>query len=448
MRSFRRVLCAFLLARAFNIVLSVLDVFGFDVFKWQNPYNAVLGTFGNPNFISSFMGIFITFLVVQLLGQRVDIKFRFAYLSLLVFAIMIIYFSKALQGVLVAAFGTTLAIYFSLRSKESLHKISYIYLGGLFTAGLVGLAGILNKGPLANYLYGPTVKFRGEYWMAGINMGMKNPITGVGIDSYGIYYRTFRGLGATVAPGVDVVTDTAHNVDIDIFSGTGFPGLISYLLINGVVLFSALRHLKRYRSFDVTFLALFLCWVCYQLQSVASINQLGLAVWGWLFGGLIIGYTRSYSKETLLEKWSEDKSGKTRKIRKDHSEQLLDASTSLKLVGGALVGLLIALPPFVSDVKMRGMFSKEAKTAEEVIAFAQSWPLDNLRLNKVIVSLANGNNNDKARELALFATSKFPNDYASWWALYQLTREDVPVKGDIRVKLHEIDPYNPTYFKK
>jgi hypothetical protein len=74
--------------------------------------------------------------------------------------------------------------------------------------------------------------------------------------------------------------------------------------------------------------------------------------------------------------------------------------------------------------------------------------VDNLRLNKIIVSLANGKENDKARELATFGTLKFPNDYVSWWALDQLTRDGIPEKELIRSKLHEIDPFNPAYFKK
>jgi O-antigen ligase len=447
-KSFQKVLNAFLLAGVFNVVLSFLDVAGLDLFKWENPYNAVLGTFGNPNFVSAFMGMFLTFLVVQFLDQSAETKSRLAYAILIISSIATIYLSKSLQGALVAAFGSSLAIYFFIRSKERLIKFSYIYLGGLITSAGVGLAGILNKGPLATYLYGPTVKFRGEYWQAGINMGMENPITGVGIDSYGIYYRTFRELSSTVAPGVNVGTDTAHNVYIDVFSGTGFPGLIFYVLINGAVLLAAVRHLRKHLSFDGRFLVLFLCWAGYQLQSIASINQLGLAVWGWLFGGLIVAYTRTYPQGEILDKSLKVKSGNFGKTRKEQPSQLLDASTSLKIMVGGVVGLLIALPPFVSDVKMRGLLTKKTITAEEISDFAQSWPIDNLRLNKVIVALANGNNNDKARELALFATSKFPNDYASWWALDQLTREGAPVKEAIRIKLHEIDPHNPEFFEK
>lgn len=444
-RSFQRVFNVFLLAGIVNVVLSCLDIVGFDVFKWQNPYNAVLGTFGNPNFVSAFMGMIVTFLVIQILEVQTKVKFRIAYSILIIGAGITIFYSKSLQGALVAAFGISWAIYFFIRSKEGLLRFSYIYMGGLFSLGIIGLAGILNKGPLSSYLYGPTVKFRGEYWMAGINMGMANPVTGVGIDSYGTYYRTFRELSASIAPGVNTATDSAHNVFIDIFSGTGFPGLIFYFIINGAIFLAAFRHLRRFSTFDSRFLTLFLCWSGYQLQSVASINQLGLAIWGWLFGGLIIAYIRSYPHGEIQEKKKITNPGKTSKVQ---SAELLDASTSLKIVVGAVVGLLISLPPFIADVKMRSLFTKDAITAEDVVELGQSWPVDNLRLNKTIVTLANGTNNDKARELALFATSKFPDDYASWWALDQLTREGVPEKEKIRIKLHQIDPFNPAYFEK
>jgi hypothetical protein len=255
-------------------------------------------------------------------------------------------------------------------------------------------------------------------------------------------------LSATVSPGVGVSTDTAHNVYIDIFSGVGFPGLIAYLVINGFVLFTALKHLKKTKTFDGLFLTLFLGWAAYQLQSIASINQIGLALWGWLLGGLIIAYARAYPDGIIEERKGESKSGVTGKRSKKQDNELLDASSSLKIIGSAIIGLLIALPPFVNDAKMRNFFSNKEGTAESVIALGESWPVDNLRLNKIIISLANNNQNDKARELAAFAALKFPSDYVSWWALDQLTRDGIPEKEFLRAKLHEIDPFNPAYFKK
>jgi hypothetical protein len=279
-------------------------------------------------------------------------------------------------------------------------------------------------------------------------MGLENPISGIGIDSYGTYYRTFRELSATIVPGLDVGTDTAHNVVIDIFAGTGFPGLIAYLVINGYVLFLALKYIKSLKTFDGTFYSFFLCWAAYQLQSLISINQIGLAIWGWLLGGLVVAYSRLNLSDGGVDKQIESPILSRKKKSKVQSDQLLDASTSLKIMGGAIVGLLIALPPFVNDAKVRNFFSNQKGEAETVIALGQSWPVDNLRLNKIIVSLANGKENDKARELATFGTLKFPNDYVSWWALDQLTRDGIPEKELIRSKLHEIDPFNPAYFKK
>jgi O-antigen ligase len=447
-QSFQKVITAFTIAGLVNTIYSLLAASGNDIITWSNPYGAILGTFGNPNFISAFMGMFLTLLIVQIIDQNISKRLKLFFVGLLPFVALTVYFSRSLQGILVAAFGTILAAYFYMRAKEGYLMASYIYLAAMLTTGIFSLAGFLGKGPLASFLYSYTFDLRGEYWKAGINMGLENPLFGIGIDSYGTYYRTYRELSATVVPGLEVSTDTAHNVMIDIFAGTGFPGLIAYLVINGYVLFLALKYIKSLKTFDGTFYSIFLCWAAYQLQSLVSINQIGLAIWGWLLGGLLVAYSRLNLSDGSVDKQIELPRLSRKKKSKLQSDQLLDASTSLKIMGGAIVGLLIALPPFIIDAKVRNFFSNPKGTAETVIALGQSWPVDNLRLNKIIVSLANGNENENARELASFGALKFPNDYVSWWALDQLTRDGVPEKEFIRSKLHEIDPLNPAYFKK
>jgi len=446
--SFQKVIKALFLAGTINVIYSLIVASGNDFISWSNPYNAIVGTFGNPNFISGFMGIFFTLLAVQVMNQSNASKARLFIFALLPLVAFTIYLTKSLQGIMVALFGSFLAIYFFIRSKEGCLRASQVYLVGLAGTGIIALAGVLNKGPLSSLLYSYTVDLRGEYWKAGINMGMDKPLFGLGIDSYGTGYRTYRELSATIAPGLGVGTDTAHNVYIDIFAGLGFPGLITYLIINGFVLFVSIKYLKTNKAFDGRFLTLFLCWAAYQLQSIVSINQIGLAVWGWLLGGLVIAYTRSHSKELLIDHKKNSNTQLKKKLYKVQEKQLLDASTSLKILGGALIGLLVALPPFLMDAKMRNYFSGNSGQIDAALSLAQSWPVDNNRLNKIIMSLASNNQNEEARKIALFATEKFPNDYVSWWALDQLTRDGIPEKEAIRVKLHEIDPFNPAYFEK
>ena len=446
-QSFDKIILSLFLAGILNIIYCLLVVSGNDFLTWNNTYNAVLGTFGNPNFIGAFMGIFFTLLIVQILNPKSVVKIKLLLGALLPFVIAVIYFSHALQGILVAASGSVLALYFLIRSKQRLAKASVIFLTGVFGIGFLALLGIIQKGPLATILYKPSVTFRGEYWKAGINMGEENPLTGVGIDSYGTYYRTFREQSATIKPGLETVTDTAHNVYLDIFAGLGFPGLLTFIIINMFVLFIALRHLHKFKDFDARFLSIFLCWTMYQLQSIISINQIGLAIWGWLLGGLIIAYVHSYPKRNLDNEKIYSRRNVKKKHIKNQRDELIDASTTLKILLGAVVGLLVALPSFVVDVQVRNALYGKGDSSS-VVAVAKMWPADNVRLNRIFVALAEKRQNQEARDLTVFSISKFPNDYPSWRALYLLTLDGVPEKVTIKNKLHEIDPFNPEYFEK
>jgi O-antigen ligase len=446
-QSFSKVIKALFIAGIINIIYCLFAASGKDVFTWSNPYNAVLGTFGNPNFIGTFMGIFFTLLAVQILDPSQTVKGRVVRIVLLPLTLVIVDLSNALQGVLVSAFGAIFALYFYLRSKERLSKFSILFLLVIFGGAIVGLLGILKKGPLASLLYKPSVTFRGEYWKTAINMGTDHPFSGVGIDSYGVFFRTYRELSATVFPGMDTTTDTAHNVYLDILAGVGFPGFIAYCLISGVVFFTGLKYLKKFKSFDGKFLTIFLCWAAYQLQSIISINQIGLAIWGWLLGGLVIAYVRTHPDgvTTDLAKVASTTNSKIKKAKQE--TQLIDTSIFLQITVGAVVGLLIAMPPFYTDAKMRKIQSGQA-TSDDITALGKSWPNDNSRINRLIVLLAQNNLNEQAKQLATFGTVKFPNDFASWLALYELTPDGTAEKLAYKEKLHEIDPFNPKYFKK
>ena len=442
--SFLLIRKTFIFAGFVNVVYCILAAAGFEIFTWSNPYNAVLGTFGNPNFIGSFMGIFSGVLFAQLISSTYSPKIRLFFGILWALTFVVIYLADALQGLLVAAFGITFTMYLYLRIRFQKQLLPNLYLTSLFVVGVVAVLGMLQRGPLSSLLYKPSVSFRGDYWKTGISMGESNPIIGVGIDSYGLYYRTFRSLKSTISPGVDTTTDAAHNVIIDVFAGSGFFALAAYLFINVYVLVQALKYVKRSKQFDPLFVSLFIAWAGYQLQSVISINQLGLAIWGWTLGGAIIGYSRLHSNVAEDETKGRPNKGQ-RKAKKE--AELLPPGILIKVISAGVAGLLISLPPFVADMKMRD-FLKGRGTGEALFSLAQSWPRDSIRLNKSIVVLAQSNRVEDAKLLAAFGTTVFPNDFASWSALYELSPEGSKEKAAYKKRLHEIDPFNPKYFDK
>jgi len=439
--SYIKIIKAFVIAAVANIIYSLFAGAGYDVFTWSNPFNgAVLGTFGNPNFIGAFMGIFISTMFIALIEYRAErMKLIIASLGILL-GIIVIKLSDALQGAIIPVFGISalslIYLKYFPRYKVVRNTAAIVYFFGF----IVGALGILNKGPLAQLLYKPSLTFRGEYWQTGIKMGLDKPIFGVGIDSYGSYFRTFRNESATVLPGVDVTTDAAHNVFIDIFCGGGFPLLLVYLLINLSVVVTAMKHIKVSSKFDPIFTFFSIGWLTYTIQSIFSINQIGLAIWGWLFAGAIIGYSK------LDPNQNESNRLNSKSKKKSSQQSLAPAGAALSAIVGLVVGLLIALPPMVRDTQFRNIQTKSGGS-QELIELVNSWPLDSVRINRASVLLTNSSLNVLSAEVALNGTKSFPNDYASWYTLYELSGEGSTERETYRVILNRIDPFNPKYFK-
>lgn len=440
--SVQRVIRAFLFVGFANIIYNLLVISGTDIFTWQNPYGKPIGTFGNPNFISSFMGMYITALLGYLFFSPNSLKVRFFYILQIPLSILIIFESGAIQGFLVMGLGLTVVLSFVLWARFKDLRILAVYGTLIFSAGIVAIAGMLQKGPLSSILYKPSVSFRGEYWAAGINMGMDKPLFGQGVDSYGTYYRLFREPTALIAPGVNTVTDTAHNVFIDIFAGSGFIGLILYISIVLLVIIRCLQHIQKTQNFDSTFVVLVSVWICYQAQTVISINQIGLAIWGWIFAGLLIGYpklTEASKSKAQINIGSPPKKG-----RSTGSEpNVVSAGVAISIVACGVVGALIALPAFLADSQLRSAITKN--DADLVASQATVFPMDSLRINRISVALARGGMTQLARDSTTLATEKFPDEFAGWFTLYELTPAIDPKRAILKAKLRELDPLNPEW---
>jgi O-antigen ligase len=271
-----------------SVGYGVVQALGGDPFDWVNQYSPVFGFLGNPNFQSSLLGILGSAVFTQLLSGAVKLQVKGGYLVYLVVTLYVIKETDSQQGflVLIIGSGIALGVYVNQRSKA----LGYSYLGLALIGFVAVLVGTLNKGPLASLLYKDSVTYRGDYWRAGWKMTVDNPIFGVGLDSYGDWYRRSRTIEATLRRGPDVTSNAAHNVFLDISAYGGFPLMLIYITLVVLVMISAVKVIKRSQSFNAGFVGLVAGWVAFQAQSIISINQIGLALWGWVLSGLIIGY--------------------------------------------------------------------------------------------------------------------------------------------------------------
>jgi O-antigen ligase len=415
-----------------SLVYGVIQAIGADPFKWVNEYSPVFGFLGNPNFQSSLLGMLGAIVFAQLFGQGLKLHFKVLNGTYLLLTLHVIKETRSLQGFLVLAFGIVVVVGLYVRQLNKRFGMAYGLLSALGV--LIVLFGTLNKGPLASLLYKASVTARGDYWSAGWNMTVDHPIFGVGIDGYGDWYRRSRTLAATVRNGPDVTANAAHNVFLDISSNGGFPLLGIYLALMVVVVVSAIKVLKRSTKFDPAFAGLVTGWVAFQAQSIISINQIGLAVWGWVFSGLIIGYAIN-TRNTVVTPTVVKRGRVASKSAQSSPASVVAVSASF------LVGVLVAVPPYLSSAKYSS--ASESGSAEMVQDSAYLWPDDPVRMLQAAGILYNSGLTAQAISVLVDATKEFPDYYGTWGTLYQLPEATPEQKTEALVQMKRLDPLNP-----
>lgn len=410
---------------------GVVQAVGADPIDWINPYSPVFGFLGNPNFQSSLLGILGAIVFTYLLSESVKIHVKVAYIIYLSVTIFVIKETDSQQGFLVLLIGSAISIGFFVNFKSRLLGFSYV---GVATVGFVAmLFGTLNKGPLASLLYKDSVTYRGDYWRAGWKMTVDNPFFGVGLDSYGDWYRRSRSLEATLRRGPDATSNAAHNVFLDISSYGGFPLALVYCALMALVAVSAVRVIKRSEVFNAGFIALLAGWVAFQAQSIISINQIGLALWGWILSGLIIGYEiNSRSGNEVREK-------KTGKAVTKSSEG--SAATSLSIFSGLIVGVLMGMPPYLASAKYKGALETSDPVAIKEAAYI--WPIDSSRMIQVAMTLNDNKLEDQGLQVALDAVKRFPDNYKAWSTLSMMKKANGEQKAQALAQMKRLDPFNP-----
>jgi len=434
-----------LLGAGFINVAYCLWVIAFgDFIPWNNPYGNILGTFGNPNFIGAFLGLFAASLVAYTFKQGVRIELRIGAALVFLLSIYEIIDSSAIQGRVVVAAGVAIVGFYLVRSKfESiLAQVGYL----LFVAvgGVFALLGALQIGPLTKYIYKTSVSLRGEYWQAGWNMGSDHPLTGVGFDTYGDWYRRARDTQALVLPGPNTTTNAAHNVPFDVFAFGGWPLFIVYLGILALSVLAIIKVTIRVRKYDAIFVTLTTAWVCYQLQSIISINQIGLAVWGWLFGGALIAYEVA-TRPSKDEAPSDGVKGKQRNGRtiKAKSSETIFSSTLVAGIG-AVIGLLIACPPYSADAKWRSATtSQNVQKVEEALIPGYLSPPNSFRYSSAVQLLEGSKLYDLAYKYAQISVEFNPDNFDSWKVFYFISKSTPEDKARALANMKRLDPNNP-----
>jgi len=272
----------------------ILAVYGFaqhfnkDFVHWVNPYNPVLTTLGNPDFAAAVMAIFLILNFGITIQSKYSARFRIIAALNTILLIVVILFSQVRQGLLASAIGIVVITIIWVYQRNKI--ASYGLLGFSLILGSLGIVGMLNKGPLSHFFYKTSVTYRGDYWRAGWRMFVHHPLFGVGLDRYGANFRQYRDAAQSLRRGPDLVSNAAHNVPIQLAATGGIFTLLTFLALTAFIFWRGIIALRKTRGAEQITVAVFVAaWIAYEAQSFISIDNLAVAIWGYLLGGVIVG---------------------------------------------------------------------------------------------------------------------------------------------------------------
>lgn len=406
-----------------GIVSGIYGLFqgiNLDIVNWINPYSSVIGFLGNPNFQSSFLGIAIVGLFA-LVNKNNPINSILIFF-LIIFLCYVVNLTQARQGYLVIATGIFTNIFFRIKNSKKFSRFSYYYTSLIIVLIIAVVLDMLQRSPWNSIIYKETVSYRGDFWRSASRILLANPVFGVGFDGFRDNYRLYKDSTAALRPLPDAEVDSAHNVFLDIALGGGFPLLFAYLILVFFTFRAAFR-LHQTGNFNFGISGVFSCWLAYLAQSMISMNNIGLAIWGWSLSGLVIGYEIN-----------------TRKNRPKF-EGKKPVNLFLTNFVGLIIGLVLVTPQFIVDAQFKS--AVESKDYSKIYKNALKWPQSVKRITLISNDLRLAGFPEQSKELIIQALKLNPNNFEAWLTFARLPNISSSELEIALINLRKLDPLNP-----
>jgi O-antigen ligase len=422
---------------------GLLQITGNDFIPWSASGMAIFSTLGNSNFAGSAMAILA---IVTIGGAYVYRKVTWILISsVAAFAILLftIFPTNARQGLLLLFFGIgALAIVLIYNYNRILGRIAVVISAFGFVAAILGM---LQIGPLERLLYKDSVSVRGYYWRAGISMLQDNLWFGVGLDNYGTFFKQYREVGYPLKYGYSLTSTNAHNVFIQHFATGGLFVGISYLLLTVFIFWRGLKSMRMFNG-DERFIrsVFFIAWLAFQGQSLISIDNIGISIWGWVLGGVVVALSREPDDGKLS---STENQKAVRRVKQDFN--LIQPVVSV-LFGSLALVLVLFLQRGESAIFQQRAAYNPAVPAQKEIFFQLATKTINTPLidlqNKVMTATYLHGMGYKSEAVALLEDlhAEDPNSLDTLTFLssyYEMTRE-INKALVMREKIAVLDPWN------
>lgn len=397
-RALHRAEWSIVVSAAFVIGYGVLQQFEIDPFEWSTTFSAAFASIGNPNTASAWVAVVVVFLFGMFLGTSAEkIAQRWSLLALLslsgpviagfeaaqgsfvlavIFVVLFLWLKQQIvtrkEGLVGLALSLVVVITAQLNQTRALYLISLLgvaIIGALSQLQIKSLSAPLNifggqslrrkaliVGAGLLIATGSVFVFqakiadgfksgfleRGDFFRTARDIFLKNPIFGSGLETYGLFFGSFRpeGHATRFEP---MRSSSAHNVYFGMFSNGGVVLGLSYLFLVSFTLIAGYRYAKKFPRQDPLFLGAMGSLLAYQIIGIVSVEHVALHLLNFTLIGLVLNRIRVTSDS--------NSGGSTRfgTRSRNRRRQQIGASVFLAIVGTAVlvpVGVWQVTRPF------------------------------------------------------------------------------------------------------
>ena len=432
-----------ILASGINMAYGTMQIMELDPVKNWSIWNGLaIGFFGNPNQYSSFTAIVASVVFCKILIPGRGMSEQAGSIAFILFSIFSLFFADSTQGWAILAVGIVASITIKLMISSRKKLFSKLFITCVLISSAISVLDIFQKVPWKPLLFSETVTYRGDYWRAGVTMGLEHPWFGVGLDQYLNSYRVSRDALTASRSVSQEVSDSAHNLFIDYFAFGGIPLITIYILIQILVFLKIVNIIKRSATYDSGTVALIVAFFGFFLQSLISPVSLSVIVWSWVATGLILGLPTDRGVIKVDMKKNKGDLGITENSNFQHTK----FSVFLICLISSVIGIVISSPFLIKDMNVRNAF-KPNSTISAVYNSAYIWPKYATWMAEASWLLYYNGEASKSLKIAQDATKYDPNNYLAWLSLYSRTDLDPALKKIVEENILRLEPRKENIIK-
>ena len=209
------------------VFYGFLQLIGSDPVAWSKQ-GEVFSFFGNTNFASAVFSLCASTFLILIFFDGVPKALLSFRILLFLFTVSLLIETKSIQGLAALFISSVLVVFIRINLRQTIHKITFLVVASVL--GFILFLGTVGLGPFGNLIAQYTIQLRYQYWLVGVKIGNLSPIWGVGVDSYGDYFRTQRPEALALKTSIDLTTNNAHNVFVQAYATMGILGLAAVLM--------------------------------------------------------------------------------------------------------------------------------------------------------------------------------------------------------------------------